>query len=186
MVLKIEKDHQRFRQIVKGRIRDDLRKFLTKGELIGKEGKHLISIPVRGIDLPHFRYGDNSQGVGAGDGKEGDVVGKGQGGTEQGHHLMEVDLSLDELAEILAEELKLPRIDPKGRHRITTVREKYSSLRKVGPESLRHFKRSFKEALKRQIMNGDYDPDNPVIIPQKKDISFPTRRSSDLDRKSVV
>ena len=48
MVLKIEKDHQRFRQIVKGRIREDLRKFLTKGELIGKEGKHLISIPVRG------------------------------------------------------------------------------------------------------------------------------------------
>ena len=71
MILKIEKDHQRFRQIVKGRIREDLRKFLTKGELIGKEGKHLISIPVRGIELPHFRYGDNSQGVGAGDG-EGD------------------------------------------------------------------------------------------------------------------
>src|SRR5204862_6406707 len=120
MVLKIEKDHQRFRQIVKGRIREDLRKFLTKGELIGKEGKHLISIPVRGIELPHFRYGDNSGGVGAGDGKEGDIVGKGQpgqgrqGGTEQGHHLMEVDLSLDELAEILAEELKPPRSEPKG------------------------------------------------------------------------
>src|ERR1019366_7008386 len=113
MILKIEKDHQRFRQIVKGRIRDDLRKFLTKGELIGKEGKHLISIPVRGIELPHFRYGDNSQGVGAGD--EGDVVGKGkgkaQGGTEAGQHLMEVDLTLDELADILAEELKLPRIE---------------------------------------------------------------------------
>src|SRR5277367_6601865 len=105
MILKIEKDHQRFRQIVKGRIRDDLRKFLTKGELIGKEGKHLISIPVRGIELPHFRYGDNSAGVGAGDGKEGDSVGKapgaGQGGTEPGAHIMEVDLSLDELAEIL-------------------------------------------------------------------------------------
>ena len=78
MVLKIEKDHQRFRQIVKGRIRDDLRKFLTKGELIGKEGKHLISIPVRGIELPHFRYGDNSGGVGTGSGEEGDVVGKGK------------------------------------------------------------------------------------------------------------
>ena len=108
MILKIDKDHQRFRQIVKGRIREDLRKFLTKGELIGKEGKHLISIPVRGIELPHFRYGDNSGGVGAGDGKEGDVVGKGpgkgaQGGTEPGAHIMEVDLTLDELAEILAE-----------------------------------------------------------------------------------
>jgi len=88
-----------------------LRKFLSKGELIGKEGKHLISIPVRGIELPHFRYGDNSGGVGAGSGEEGDVVGKGkaEGGTDPGQHLMEVDLSLDELAEILAEELKLPR-----------------------------------------------------------------------------
>ncbi|HRK31650.1 MAG TPA: DUF444 family protein, partial [Tepidisphaeraceae bacterium] len=172
MVLKIEKDHQRFRQIVKGRIRDDLRKFLSKGELIGKEGKHLISIPVRNIDLPHFRYGDNSQGVGTGEGDEGQAVGKGkgQGGEQQGQHLMEVDLTLDELAEILAEELKLPRIEPKGRHRITTVREKYSSLRRVGPESLRHFKRSFKEAIKRQIMTGNYDPDSPVIIPEKKDI----------------
>src|SRR5258707_12227992 len=124
MILKIEKDHQRFRQIVKGRIREDLRQFLTKGELIGKEGKHLISIPVRGIGLPHFRYGDNSGGVGAGDGKEGDQVGKqgdgaGAGGTQPGQHLMEVDLTLDELAEILAEELKLPRIEPKGKHRLT-------------------------------------------------------------------
>src|SRR3978361_2552038 len=100
MVLKIEKDHQRFRQIVKGRIRDDLRKCRTKGELICKEGKHLISIPVRGIELPHFRYGDNSGGVGAGDGKEGDSVGKGpgqgkgqQGGTEAGQNLMEIALT---------------------------------------------------------------------------------------------
>jgi len=179
MILKIEKDHQRFRQIVKGKIREDLRRFISKGELIGKEGKHLISIPVRGIELPHFRYGDNSGGVGAGDGKEGEVVGKsqpgqgkGQGGTESGQHIMEVDLTLDELADILAEELKLPRIEPKGKHRITTIREKYSSLRRVGPESLRHFKRSFKEALKRQIMIGGYDPDNPVIIPEKKDIRY--------------
>jgi uncharacterized sporulation protein YeaH/YhbH (DUF444 family) len=95
---------------------------------------------VRGIELPHFRYGDNSQGVGAGDGKEGDVVGKGQpgqgksqGGTDPGAHIMEVDLTLDELAEILAEELKLPRIEPKGKHRITTVREKYSRCAASGP-----------------------------------------------------
>src|ERR1044071_954703 len=103
MVLKIEKDHQSFRQIVTGRIREDRRRFLAEGELIGKEGKHLISIPVRGIKLPHFRYGDNSSGVGAGEGKEGQAVGKGQpgagqGGTEPGAHIMEVDLSLDELA----------------------------------------------------------------------------------------
>jgi uncharacterized protein len=177
MVLKIEKDHQRFRQIVKGKIRDDLRKFLSKGELIGKEGKHLISIPVRSIDLPHFRYGDNSSGVGAGDGEEGQGVGqpgsgKGQGGTQAGQHLMEVDLSLEELAEMLGEELKLPRIEPKGKHTITTVKDRYSSLRRVGPQSLRHFKRSYREALKRQIMLGKYNPARPVVIPEKRDIRY--------------
>ena len=176
--MKIDQDHQRFRQIVKGRIRDDLRKFLSKGELIGKEGKHLISIPVRSIELPNFRYGDNSGGVGSGEGEDGQPVpgqkgkGKGQGGDQQGKHLMEVDLSLDELAEMLGDELKLPRIEPKGAHRITTIREKYSSLRRVGPESLRHFKRSYVEALKRQISTGTYDPKNPVIIPEKKDIRY--------------
>jgi sporulation protein YhbH len=177
MVLKIEKDHQRFRQIVKGKIRDDLRKFLSKGELIGKEGKHLISIPVRSIDLPHFRYGDNSGGVGIGEGGEGDQVGqpgqgKGAGGEQPGQHLMEVDLSLDELADLLGEELKLPRIEPKGKHLITTQKDKYSGIRRIGPETLRHFKRSFKEALKRQISLGTYDPDNPIIIPQKRDLRY--------------
>src|ERR1043166_9544281 len=128
MGLRIHKDHQRFRQIVKGKIRHDLRKFLTRGELLGKEGKHLISIPVRGIELPHFRYGDNNDGgVGAG---------KGPGGTQPGNHILEVEVSLEELADILGEALKLPRIQPKGKHTITSERDRYSGIRLTGPESL--------------------------------------------------
>ena len=63
MVNKIEQDHQRFRQIVRGRIRKDLRRFLSRGELLGREGKRVVSIPVHDIDIPTFRYGDNSGGV---------------------------------------------------------------------------------------------------------------------------
>jgi len=175
MFLKIQKDHQRFRQIVKGRIREDLRKFLTRGELIGKEGKHLISIPVRGIDIPHFRYGDNNDaGVGMGEAKPGDALGErgeriGPGGTEPGQHLLEVDVSLDELADILGEELQLPRIQPRGKHEITTRKDRYSGIRQAGPESLRHFKRTFRRALVRQIMSGTYDPERPVIIFERQD-----------------
>jgi uncharacterized sporulation protein YeaH/YhbH (DUF444 family) len=174
----IDQDHQRFRQIVKGKIREDLRKFLTRGELIGKEGKKLISIPVHGIEIPTFRYGDNSGGVGSGDGDEGQVVpgqkgsGKGHGGEESGQHLLEVDVSLEELADILGEELKLPRVQPKGRKQITAIRDKYSGIRRIGPESLKHFKRTYREALKRQIMLGLYDPGNPVIVPIKSDKRF--------------
>ncbi|MFO0838317.1 MAG: DUF444 family protein [Phycisphaerae bacterium] len=172
MVLRIEKDHQRFRQIVRGKIRGDLRKFLTRGELIGKEGKHLISIPVRGIDLPHFRYGDNNDsGVGQGDGQPGQNVGDGAGpgGEEAGKHLLEVDVSLDELADILGEELQLPRIEPKGRHNITSTKDRYSSIRQTGPESLRHFKRTFRRALRRMIMTGAYDEENPTIVFERRD-----------------
>ncbi len=173
MVEKIEKDHRRFKQIVKGKIRKDLRKFLSHGELIGKEGKHLISIPVAGIDLPHFRYGDNNNsGVGQGEGKPGDKVageGDSRGGTEPGRHVLEVDVSLDELAEILGEELQLPRIEPKGKHNITSIKDKYSSIRQSGPESLRHFKRTFRRALRRMIMTGSYDAKDPTIIFERRD-----------------
>jgi hypothetical protein len=175
MYMKIHKDHQRFRQIVKGRIREDLRKFLTRGELIGKEGKHLVSIPVRGIDIPNFRYGDNNDaGVGQGDGKPGDKLGDegdgaGPGGTDPGNHILEVDISLDELADILGEELQLPRIKPKGKHNITSEKDRYSGIRQAGPESLRHFKRTFRRALRRQIMSGVYDPNNPQIVFERAD-----------------
>ena len=190
MVLNIEKDHQRFRQIVKGRIRDDLRRFLSKGELIGKEGKHLISIPVHQVELPNFRYGDNSGGVGSGDGDPGDALGngkgKGQGGTEAGHHLMEVDLTLNELAEMLADELKLPRIEPKGKHRLSTEKDRYTGIRRVGPEGLRHFKRSYKEALKRQIMLGSYNPSRPIIIPEKRDLRYRSWKETKVPQSNAL
>ncbi|MBX3364771.1 MAG: DUF444 family protein [Phycisphaeraceae bacterium] len=174
MVSKIEQDHQRFRQIVRGKIRKDLRRFLSRGDIIGREGRRLVSIPIHDIDIPTFRYGDNSGGVGMGEGDEGDVVGKGteQGGEEEGRHILEVDVTLEELADILAEELQLPRIEPRGAHRITTIRDKYTGIRPEGPASLRHFKRTYREALKRQLMSGSYDPDDPVIVPIKRDLRY--------------
>ena len=180
MVNKIEQDHQRFRQIVRGKIRKDLRKFLSRGELIGREGGKYVSIPVHDIDIPTFRYGDNSGGVGMGEGQEGQGVGQpgqgkdGKGGEAEGKHILEVDVSLEELADILAEELRLPRIKPRGQHNLTTIRDKYTGIRPVGPASLRSFKRTYREALKRQLSTGQYDPENPVIIPIKHDLRFRT------------
>ncbi len=175
MVLQINNDHQRFRKIVKGKIRQDLRKFLTRGELLGREGKRFVSIPVHGIEIPNFRYGDNNDaGVGKGEGQPGDQVdgegeGMGPGGEQEGRHILEVDVTLEELAEILGEELQLPRIKPKGKHRITAERDRYSGVRQSGPESLRHFKRTFRRALRRQIISGLYNPDAPRIIFERRD-----------------
>lgn len=176
MLSTIEQDRQRFRQIVRGRIRKDLKKFLSQGELIGREGKKFVSIPLHDIDIPTFRYGDNSGGIGMGDGDEGGQgkpgAGDNAGGEDEGRHVTEVDISLEELADILAEELELPRIEPKGAHNITTVKDRYTGVRPVGPSSLRHFKRSYREALKRQLAMGQYDPDDPVIIPIREDMRY--------------
>jgi len=177
MAARIEQDHQRFRQIVRGRIRGDLKRFISRGEFIGQEGGRAVSIPVHGVNLPSFRYGPNEGGVGMGGGEEGESVGQGQGddnagGEEQGRHILEVDVTLEELADILGEELQLPRIEPKGRKHITSVKDRYSGIRQSGPESLRHFKRSYREALRRQMMAGEYDPDDPVIVPIRRDLRY--------------
>src|SRR6187431_950718 len=118
MVMKIERDTRRFKQIVRGRIRQNLRKYVTHGEMIGRKGRDLVSIPVPQLDVPHFRYGDNGAGgVGQGEGEVGQPLGpgqqgngKGQAGSEPGGHLLEVEISLEELADILGDELELPNI----------------------------------------------------------------------------
>ena len=119
--MSIRRDQGRFRDIVRGKIRENFKKYVTHDELIGKREKDYVKIPVPYIDIPRFKYGPKQQGgVGQGDGKDGDPVGgepqpgQGQAGSDPGDHNLEVDISFDELADILGEELQLPRIEPKG------------------------------------------------------------------------
>src|SRR5258708_24303319 len=157
MYMKIERDQSRFKQIVKGKMRQNLRQYVTHGELIGRKGRDRVSIPVPQLDVPHFRYGQNgSGGVGQGDGEEGTPTapgdpqegdGQGQAGSEPGGHIMEVEGSLEDLAQILGDELELPRIDPKGKANVTEGKTRYTSLRRSVPETLRQFKRPYLASL---------------------------------------
>ena len=81
---RIDRDVNRFRHIVRGKIRENLRKYITHGEMLGRKGRDLVSIPVPQLDVPHFRYGKNgSRGVGQGDGQPGQPIGRGddEGGS---------------------------------------------------------------------------------------------------------
>jgi uncharacterized sporulation protein YeaH/YhbH (DUF444 family) len=170
MALRIDPDHRRFRDIVRGKIRQNLRKYISSGELIGRKGKDKVSIPVPQIEVPRFHFGHQGQGgVGQGPGKVGDVIapgepeeGTGKAGSEPGEHMLEVELSLEELAEILGEELSLPRVLPKGKERL------------------------FRQALRRQIMMGKYDPKRPMVVPVHDDRRYrswktvPMRQSNAL------
>lgn len=174
---KIDRDKTRFREIVKGKVRRNLREYISHGEMIGRKGKDLVSIPVPSLDVPRFRYGDNKNGgVGRGDGEVGKPVGRGQDeggagepGSDPGQHVLEVEVTLEELAQIMADELQLPRIEPKGTASISQEKYRYNSVRKNGPESLRHFKRTYVQALRRQIATGQYNVVRPRIVPIKED-----------------
>ncbi len=179
MVLKIDQDQRRFKQIVRGKIRENLKKYITHGEMIGRQGRDLVSIPIPQLDVPHFRYGKNgSGGVGQGEGEDGQPIagggdqpgdGQGSAGSDPGKHVLEVEVSIEELAAILADELALPRIQPKGRANITEEKTRYTSIRRSGPESLRHFKRTYMEALRRQISTNTYSKGNPRVVPVRED-----------------
>lgn len=192
MYVKINSDHQRFRNIVKGKVKKELRKYISNGEMLGVKGKEYISIPVPEIKLPHFEFGRNDQkGVGAGDGQEGDSVGQGQSGqgdagNAPGAHIREVDLTFEEMAEILGEELGLPRIEPKGEKNIKAARNRYTSVHNLGPKSLLHFKRTYKEALKRSIATEEYNEENPIIIPQPRDQRFRSYKTQTVENNSAV
>src|SRR5215472_11803276 len=178
MSQKIERDHQRFRKIVRGKVKSNLSKYISRGELIGRKGKDLVSIPLPQIDIPQFRYGQKgSGGVGQGDGAPGTPLGPGQqpgsgAGDQPGGHILEVELTMEEMAQILGEELALPRIEPRGKKNIVTTRDRYTGIRQAGPESLRHFKRTFKRALRRQIASGSYDPEKPMVVPIREDKQY--------------
>jgi uncharacterized sporulation protein YeaH/YhbH (DUF444 family) len=190
----IKEDQSRFRDIVKGKVKEDFKKYVSQGEMIGKRENDFVKIPLPQIDIPNFRYGPKQQGgVGQGEGNQGEGVGEpgensqGQAGDAAGEHMVEVDLSIEELADILGEKLELPRIQPKGHKNIDTVKTKFTGLAPVGPQGLRHFKSSYKRAMARYISSGTYNPDDPVIIPIRRDFQYRTfKKITQPHTKAVV
>ncbi|MFO0919848.1 MAG: DUF444 family protein [Planctomycetaceae bacterium] len=182
MTRAIDRDNQRFKEIVRGKVRENLKKYITHGEVLGRKGREVVSIPVPNIEIPHFRHGNKgSGGVGQGEGDVGQPIGKGgdqdqdgqgEAGDQPGQHIREAELTIDELAEMLGQELELPDITPKGQNTIKSIKTKYNSIRQTGPDSLRHFKRTYKRALRRLIASGEYHPDRPIVIPTREDELF--------------
>jgi len=192
---KIDLDQRRFREIIRGKIKQNLRKYISHGEMIARKGKDTVSIPLPQVAIPRFRHGGKQQGgVGQGEGEVGDSLGdgeeqpggQGEAGNRPGEHLLDVEISIEELAAILGEELSLPRIEPKGAERIISYKDKYTGIRSSGPESLRHFRRTYKEALKRQIATGNYDPSDPIIIPIREDRRYRSWKSIPQPQSNAV
>lgn len=161
MPRRIEEDHKDFRDVVSGRIRRALKKFIKSGQIVrnrGKNGKIAITIPK--IDIPHIVYGDSGEGAGRGPGKDGDVIGKdpkpgqGQGAGQGETEGITINLDLEEVLKFMQDELQLPNLKKKPNEIYDEVKIKYNKISLIGPESLRHNRRTLMQTLKRQAAEG--------------------------------
>ena len=175
----IEHDSARYRDIVKGRVRKELKKYISHSEMLGRKGKNLVSIPIPRIEIPHFRFDPGgAEGVGQGEGDVGDVLGRSRAGPgsgsgagdQPGAHIMEVELTLDELAADCWASCWNYRTSSRAARTTSSAtrtatpasgaRDPRACVTSSAPTSTPSSARS---------ISGTYDPRNPRIMPIRED-----------------
>src|SRR5581483_4438712 len=122
----------------------------------------VIKVPIRGIREFKFVYGENSPGVGQGNGdsQSGQVVGKskqqGKGedkaGDQAGSDYYETDVTLEELIDIMFEDLELPDLERKALRQLEAYRiAKRKGYRAVGIRVRLDKRRTARERVRRKL-----------------------------------
>lgn len=149
---------------VKEAIRDNLKSVIANEGLILSDGKQVVRIPVHSLEEPHFHFNRGKQKqVGQGKAQKGEVIGTtGEGnaaggpGDAPGEHVVESEITLDEIEEILFANLELPNLRPKPKTTLQVEGEDWTDVRRRGIQSNLDRKRTFMEAMKRSQRQGTF------------------------------
>src|SRR5216684_2318633 len=160
-------DRLRHRQKVRESIRENIADIIAEESIIGKNKDKVIKVPLRGIKEYRFVYGDNTPGVGQGDGearpgqvvgktgKEGQGKGDGRAGDRPGVDYYETDVSLEELIDIMFEDLELPNLERRALREIPSDRStKRKGYRHVGIRVRLDKRRTARQRVMRPLATG--------------------------------
>lgn len=161
-----EIDRQRHQEKVKEAIKKNIANIVSEESIILSDGQKIIKVPIRSLEEFHFRFDNNKKmhgGQGAGGSKVGDILGSssgkkaGQGpgrgaGEEPGVDYYEAEITIDELAEMIFEDLGLPNLRQKKKPELTSEAVEFKDIRKVGIQSNVDRKRTILEAMKRRAL----------------------------------
>jgi sporulation protein YhbH len=160
-------DQARHNEKVKEAIKANLQDIISEEAIISSDGKRVVKVPIRSLELPHFRFDPNKnrqagQGSGKGDqGKQGSDEaqatgpGKGKGaGDQPGIDYFEADVTVDELADVLFEDLALPFMQNKGGQELETEKIEFSDLRRAGSLANLDKRRTVMQNIRRNAMGG--------------------------------
>lgn len=140
-----------------------LPEIIAEESIITSDGKRLVKVPIRTLEEYRFRFDPyDGEKVGQGDGntKEGDVIGRrpggrsgsgsGQAGGQPGVDYYEAEITVDELAELIFEDLGLPHLRPKAEQELPTEAVRFTDIRKKGPLANLDKRRSILESIRRR------------------------------------
>lgn len=164
-----EIDQLRHKEKVREAIKKNLADIVSEENIIMSDGRKVIKVPIRSLDEFRFRYDYRKQkhgGQGEGDSKVGDVIasdpqgqnkgaGKGPGaGEHPGEDYYEADVTIDELADMIFEDLGLPNLEEKKNKQMASDAVEFRDVRKKGLQSNIDRKRTILEVLKRNALSG--------------------------------
>src|SRR5438270_9466113 len=175
-------DQERHKQKIKEAIKKNLANIVSEESIILSDGKRVLKVPIRSLEEYRFRYDFNKQqhsGQGDGESQVGDVIAReprpgrgrrGEAGEEPGNDYYEAEITLDELAAMIFEDLGLPNLEEKKQQEIESEAVRFTDVRKHGIMSNIDKRRTIMENIKRNALKGD---------PKFKDV-----RSEDLRFKT--
>lgn len=163
-----EIDRERHREKVREAIKKNLADVVSEESIILSDGRKVVKVPIRSLEEYHFRFDTGKQkhgGQGQGNTKKGDVLGsdrrhaagpgKGKGaGEEPGVDYYEAEITIDELAQLIFEDLGLPNLQQKKKPELASEAFEFKDIRKKGISSNIDRKRTILEALKRNARQG--------------------------------
>ncbi|MDA8226356.1 MAG: sporulation protein YhbH [Desulfitobacterium hafniense] len=162
-------DQNRHKEKVQEAIKNQLGDLIVDESIILTDGKRTMKIPMRSLEEFRFRYDFNKKnhtGQGTKKMAPGDILardnakGKGTGsgaGEEPGIDIYEAEISYEDIAAILFEELCLPNLDDKKRPLIAHDKPEFNDVRKKGLMANIDKKRTLIEAIKRQARDAQTD-----------------------------
>ena len=170
-------DRRRHKEKIEKAIKEGIKDIVAEESIIGQDGKKKIKIPVRGIKEYRFVYGSNegNKKVGSAPGKDikkGQKIKKGQSqkkspgtkaGNDPGEEFYEVEITLEELAKYLFDDLSLPDLKKKSDASVMSEKIKRKGYRPKGIRPRLSKKETIKNKIRRQKKaerSGTYDADS--------------------------
>jgi len=157
-------DRSSHKEKIRRAIKEGVHHIISDESIIGKDGKKKIRIPVRGIKEYRFVYGDNDTNKNVGSGNDKDVKrnqkissrkkrrrpGEGEAGDSPGEELYDVEITLEELAYYLFDDLNLPEPEKKKMIDLVIQKPKRKGYRDHGIKPRLSKKETLKNKLRRK------------------------------------